>query len=216
MSDPKSESEYWNQAGRTSAKSGDLENALRNFDRALLTYSQNANALYNKGVVLTKLSRYEEALECYTKALNLAPNDKEIQFRRSEVMAMVRERRSQFRSSQVVQNEQSTQQEASVSSGNPNSSKEGVVYLLRMGKHHKIGKTTNIERRYSQLKIQLPEKSILVHEIKTNNIDWLERHWHNVFREKRTNGEWFSLDGKDVTEFLSCVRLDVEISQSSR
>jgi hypothetical protein len=87
-------------------------------------------------------------------------------------------------------------------------SRAGVVYLLRCGKNHKIGKSTNPESRYGQLKIQLLEKPELVHEIQTNNVDYVERHWHRRFQTLRANGEWFLLSDGDVAEFVSCKRIE--------
>jgi|GEM_PF-4794673 len=200
MNDIEREAECWNKAGRELAASNNFNEAIEKFDRALLLCPRYVNALYNKGITLLKMLKYEEAIDCLSKALSLAPSDQGIYKKNQEAMQM------------LTQLDAEKKQEETKSS----TLSEGVIYLLRMGKHYKIGKTTNPAQRYSQLKIQLPEKAIVVHEIKTNNIDWLERHWHNVFGAKRTNGEWFLLDGKDVTEFLSCSRLDVEIDQQSR
>ena len=58
--------------------------------------------------------------------------------------------------------------------------------------------------RYAQLKIQLPEKTELIHKILTNNIDYVEKHWHKWFASKRANGEWFGLDREDVAELVLC------------
>jgi hypothetical protein len=92
--------------------------------------------------------------------------------------------------------------------GGPNRS--GVVYLLRCGRYYKIGKSADTERRYGQLRIQLPEKPVLVHEILTNDVNYFERHWHRRFASLRANGEWFSLSGEDVTEFVQCKRMIVK------
>jgi hypothetical protein len=85
----------------------------------------------------------------------------------------------------------------------------GVVYLLKCGVFFKIGKSISPKQRYYQLKIQLPEKCELVHEIKTNDINYTEKHWHRRFAARRANGEWFKLKEEDVDEFLQCRRLDV-------
>lgn len=89
--------------------------------------------------------------------------------------------------------------------------RKGVVYLLRCGVHFKIGKSINGERRFGQLKIQLPEKPILVHKIRTNDIDYCEKHWHRRFVSQRANGEWFNLSTEDVAEFIRCKRMVVKI-----
>jgi hypothetical protein len=61
--------------------------------------------------------------------------------------------------------------------------------------------------RNAQLKIQLPEKPKMIHKIHTNNIDYVEKHWHKRFALKRANGEWFALDAEDVAEFVQCERM---------
>jgi hypothetical protein len=77
----------------------------------------------------------------------------------------------------------------------------GVVYLLQSGGYYKIGKSTKPDDRYARLAIQLPEPVKVVHEIETNDVDFLERHWHRHFHDKRLNGEWFALTDEDVEEF---------------
>jgi hypothetical protein len=80
---------------------------------------------------------------------------------------------------------------------------EGVVYLLKAGDHYKIGKTNSFERRYKEIKLQLPFKAEEVHRIRTNNINRLESHWHRHFHKRRQNGEWFELIESDLDEFTS-------------
>lgn len=223
MNDVEREAECWNKAGRELAASNNFDEAIEKFDRALLLCPRYVNALYNKGITLMKFLKYQDAIDCFSKALSLAPNDRGIYNKNQEAIRLLTQLESakNRKTEPPTSKENSTVQSRLFTDEKQEETKsstlsEGVVYLLRMGKHYKIGKTNNPAQRYSQLKIQLPEKVIVVHEIKTNNIDWLERHWHNVFGAKRTNGEWFLLDGKDVTEFLSCLRLDVEINQQSR
>ena len=79
----------------------------------------------------------------------------------------------------------------------------GVVYLLQAGSFFKIGRSTHPNERYDRLSIQLPEPVELLHEIETNDVAKLERHWHLHFRERRKNGEWFALSSQDVDEFVS-------------
>jgi hypothetical protein len=87
--------------------------------------------------------------------------------------------------------------------------RKGVIYLISCGSYYKIGKSTTPNVRYAQLKIQLPQKPEIIHEIHTNNIDYAERHWHKRFHSKRANGEWFALDREDVAEFSQCERIVV-------
>jgi hypothetical protein len=77
----------------------------------------------------------------------------------------------------------------------------GSVYLLRSGRHYKIGRSNAVGRREYELAIQLPERAQKVHEIKTDDPVGIEAYWHNRFAAKRKNGEWFELDAKDVAVF---------------
>jgi Meiotically up-regulated gene 113 len=77
----------------------------------------------------------------------------------------------------------------------------GVVYLMRSGKHHKIGRTTSIGRRSYEIGLQLPEKQKLVHYVETDDPVGIERYWHQRFADRRLNGEWFALSPADIAAF---------------
>lgn len=77
----------------------------------------------------------------------------------------------------------------------------GFVYLAKSGRYYKIGKTNAAGRREYELAIQLPEKVAQIHVIQTDDPTGIETYWHNRFRDKRKNGEWFDLNAADVTAF---------------
>ena len=77
----------------------------------------------------------------------------------------------------------------------------GFVYLLKSGRHYKIGRSIAVGQRERQLQIQLPERANIIHEIRTDDPIGIEEYWHKRFREKRKNGEWFELDQKDISAF---------------
>jgi Meiotically up-regulated gene 113 len=77
----------------------------------------------------------------------------------------------------------------------------GDVYLLKCGRSYKTGHSNASGRRERELAIQLPEKSKIVHVIKTDDPCGIERYWHQRFDSKRKNGEWFELSAEDVAAF---------------
>lgn len=78
---------------------------------------------------------------------------------------------------------------------------DGCVYLLKVGRYYKIGKTNAIGRREYELAIQLPQRARTIHVIQTDDPSGIEAYWHTRFAAKRTNGEWFELDSADVHAF---------------
>lgn len=78
---------------------------------------------------------------------------------------------------------------------------EGFVYLVKMGKYYKIGKTFSVPRRHRELALELPEKLKPIHVIRTDDPSGIEAYWHKRFQAKCTNSEWFALTPADVSIF---------------
>lgn len=77
----------------------------------------------------------------------------------------------------------------------------GHVYLLKVGRHYKLGRSKAFGRRERELAIQLPERAQTVHVIATDDPVGIEAYWHARFAERRSNGEWFALSAADVKAF---------------
>jgi|SRR5581483_4168238 len=77
----------------------------------------------------------------------------------------------------------------------------GFVYLIKSGRNYKVGRSNSAGRREYELAIQLPEKAIKVHEIRTDDPVGIEEYWHKRFQAKRKNGEWFDLNAADISAF---------------
>ena len=77
----------------------------------------------------------------------------------------------------------------------------GKVYLMKSGKYYKIGKTSHLGQRHYSIGLKLPEKLKIIHEITTDDPSGIERYWHERFKEKRMEGEWFDLSVEDLKAF---------------
>jgi hypothetical protein len=79
--------------------------------------------------------------------------------------------------------------------------RNGFVYLMKSGPHYKIGLSNDVGRRVYELGILLPQPLRLVHSFETDDPRGIEAYWHERFKGKRLNGEWFKLSKADVAAF---------------
>jgi hypothetical protein len=85
--------------------------------------------------------------------------------------------------------------------GADNNSADGFVYLLKSRRFCKIGRSNALGRREYELKLQLPEKANMIHEIRTDDPVGIEEYWHKRFAPWRKNGEWFDLGASEIKAF---------------
>jgi len=78
---------------------------------------------------------------------------------------------------------------------------KGYVYLIQFGDEYKIGTSNNVERRFRELKTQMPYEGEILHTIATGDPEGIESYWHNFYKEKRLKGEWFNLSKADIRYF---------------
>ena len=62
--------------GKLLLEENKFEEALGFFDQALLLNQKDPELWNHKGIVLRSIGRYDEALECFNKSLELDPRDK--------------------------------------------------------------------------------------------------------------------------------------------
>lgn len=77
----------------------------------------------------------------------------------------------------------------------------GFVYLMKSGRHYKIGRSKSVGRREWELGIKIPIPPKTIHSIETDDPVGVEAYWHRRFAEKRGEGEWFNLDAADIAAF---------------
>lgn len=81
------------------------------------------------------------------------------------------------------------------------------VYLMKSGRHYKIGRTNSVGRRSSELAIKIPVPPKTIHSIETDDPIGVEVYWHKRFADKRGEGEWFDLSPEDVKAFRRWKRI---------
>ncbi len=84
-------SAYHNEIGVEKAMEGDMESALKDFNKAVNFDDTNTEALKNRGNALASLKRFEEAKADYQKALKLSPEDAGILMNLGNIMHQTEE-----------------------------------------------------------------------------------------------------------------------------
>jgi len=64
------------EKGQSFLEDGNFHDALGFFEQALLLNQDDPDLWNYKGIALRSLGRYEEAMECFNKSLEIDPRDK--------------------------------------------------------------------------------------------------------------------------------------------
>jgi len=79
----------------------------------------------------------------------------------------------------------------------------GYVYFIESKFGWKIGKTRDLDKRHKTFDVKLPFKFALRYFIKSHDITKLEILFHNYFKNKHLNGEWYLITSDDIN---NCVQ----------
>lgn len=78
----------------------------------------------------------------------------------------------------------------------------GHVYMMRSGRRYKIGHTSSPSRRHREVRLDLPDRTDLVHTIETDDPKGIEAYWHQRFASARIREtEFFELSAAEVAAF---------------
>lgn len=89
--------------------------------------------------------------------------------------------------------------------------KSNVIYLITDGEYTKIGiGTGNATNRLKQFQTGNPKKLWIEFETIIDNASSLELFLHNKFKNKRLQGEWFSLDKSDIDFIKALTMIGIE------
>jgi hypothetical protein len=91
----------------------------------------------------------------------------------------------------------------------------GFIYLLSGGGYYKIGLTTDVDRRISEISPKLPFEVELIHVIQADDMTKAESYLHERFSDKRVNGEWFRLSSDDVEWIKGLDSIEVNDGQQN-
>lgn len=81
--------------------------------------------------------------------------------------------------------------------------RDAILYVLECNGKYKIGKTIGTTaNRIKQLQTGNSERIVEVCSLYSNNVDYVEKYWHDFYKDKRVAGEWFSLDEKDISHIV--------------
>ena len=79
---------------------------------------------------------------------------------------------------------------------------EDYLYMIKNENLYKIGYSSNWKKRHKAYKTHLGFVDV-IYLTKTNNSFLLENKLHEMFKDKRVTGEWFTLSNEDIIKCVS-------------
>lgn len=74
---------------------------------------------------------------------------------------------------------------------------EHYIYIIKGKEYYKIGYTTNYKKRIKQYKTHNPNVNTIC-LVKTPKAFELEGYYHDLYKDKNVDGEWFNLTEEEV------------------
>jgi hypothetical protein len=89
----------------------------------------------------------------------------------------------------------------------------GYIYLLRSecGKYTKIGMSRAPKSRLEFLGVLMPFKVMVVATYPCYDVAATEKRLHEIYKDKRLEGEWFSLSDQDITQLRQGIFEDPDV-----
>lgn len=84
---------------------------------------------------------------------------------------------------------------------------KNLIYLINAlnTNQYKIGITddNNLEKRIKNIQTGSSHELMLLKRFRSKYATVIERKLHNLYKEKKSHGEWFTLDDEDILTFES-------------
>lgn len=88
----------------------------------------------------------------------------------------------------------------------------GSVYFIESDFGWKIGKATNLKKRRQHFSVKLPFEFAVRCQIKTHQKTKVESYFHNYFKDRLINGEWYDITDDDI---IMAAKTDPSLKLSS-
>ena len=79
------------------------------------------------------------------------------------------------------------------------------IYIINYNELYKIGISFDVYKRVSNIERTSGQHITIIYSKKLKNAQTIEKSLHNYFQNKRTIGEWFVLDNKDIKQAISLI-----------